>query len=310
MILKQFPNLQWLKHKAESSFVDQKGVNGQDLPNKGWPNVILNVTDQKTYRDNIKGPLSLFTNVSGESAVTTDKRRTVIKEGFFFLTNREQYYTLEIEKAKTETFNIHFGEYFSEQVFASLARNPEMLIDTDVSVTGGKSIGFYNKLYQRTPSIDTLIAQIKDNGTDKFFLEEKLYELVGLFLADHRSIKKVERELPALRKSTREEILKRLLLSTDYIYSHYDHDISLDALASVCCLSKFHFLRLFKIAFKITPHQFINRVRIERAQQLLKASQLEVSTIGKTVGFKDSSSFSRAFKTTIGAYPTQYRSMI
>src|SRR5262245_24650754 len=121
MIFRQFPDLTWLKAQTEKRFADRKGWNGLTLSQEGWPTVILNVTTENTYRDNIRGPLSLFTNLSGESHVETGSKRVRIREGFFYLSNHDQHYTLDIkEAAPSETFNIHFGEYFADQVFQSL----------------------------------------------------------------------------------------------------------------------------------------------------------------------------------------------
>src|SRR5690349_21527217 len=113
MILREFPNLTWLKQQAEARFSNRTAWDGRPLPQSGWPNVILNVETKQTYRNNIRGPLSLFTNIQGESTVETGSKRVKIKENFFYLSNQAQHYTLDINEAKpTQTFNIHFGEYF------------------------------------------------------------------------------------------------------------------------------------------------------------------------------------------------------
>ena len=101
--------------------------------------------------------------------------------------------------------------------------------------------------------------------------------------------------------------MKRLLIASDYIYSFYDKDITLDELAGVACLSKFHFLRLFKIAFGKTPHKFINEVKVEQSKLLLKDPGIEVYTIARSLGFQDASTFSRMFYNQTGVYPSQYR---
>src|SRR4051812_20782388 len=116
MVHTEFPNLQWLKSQAEQSFAARKAWNGRVLAKKGWPTVILNVKTNNAYRDNIRGPLSVFSNIRGESVVEASKRRVKVKEGFFFVTNHDEYYTLQVDQRNTETFNIHFGEYFADQV--------------------------------------------------------------------------------------------------------------------------------------------------------------------------------------------------
>lgn len=65
MFCQSFPDLAWLKKQAESRFANQRGWNNQALSHTGWPTVILNVRAGETYRDNIPGPLSLFTNLNG-----------------------------------------------------------------------------------------------------------------------------------------------------------------------------------------------------------------------------------------------------
>ena len=131
MIFHHFPDLQWLKQQSENRFSNRKGWEGRTLPQQGWPSVILNVNTGFTYRDNIRGPLSIFTNLSGESHVGIGKNRTTIREGFFFISNNDQRYTLDINNCKTstETFNIHFGEHFASRVLRSLTLPTESLLD-------------------------------------------------------------------------------------------------------------------------------------------------------------------------------------
>ena len=306
MVLHEFPNLAWLKTQAESSFSNRRDASGRQLQNTGWPNVILNATTGNTYRDNIRGPLSLFTNISGKSAVEAGSKRVVVNEGFFFVTNHDQYYTLQIDKVKTETFNIHFGEYFAEQVYHSLSHHAEKLIDDEFHAPLAH-LELYNKLHQKDAVIDQLICELHEAGQDKLTEEEKLYRLMCELLRKNNVIKQSEKEIPVIKNSTREEIQKRMNTATDYIYSFYDKDISLDELAQVACLSKFHFLRLFKIAYGTTPHQFITAVKIDRAKALLKNQQDDVNVIAKSLGFDSSSSFSRSFFNQVKMYPSQFR---
>src|SRR5688500_13260751 len=85
MIFKDFPDLQWLKKQAEKNFSDKTGWEGRSLPHAGWPTVILNVKTQNINRDNIRGPFTIFTNLSGESLVEVDNRKVKIKEDLFFI---------------------------------------------------------------------------------------------------------------------------------------------------------------------------------------------------------------------------------
>jgi AraC family transcriptional regulator len=309
MILQQFPDLQWLKTQAENAFSDRKGAQGRTLAHKGWPTVILNVNTTSTFRDNIRGPLSIFTNLSGESSVSTNNKRLKVPEGCFIVTNHNQYYTLEVDQRKTETFNIHFGEHFAERVFQSLSK-PELLLESDDATSPGNRIEFYNHLRPRNHSFNILLSAIRGSVGDTLLMEEKLVDLMMLLIQEYRDQRLKVESLPAIKNSTRDEIMKRLLVATDYIHAYYQEDVSLETLAMACCLSKFHFLRLFKIAFNRTPHQYLNEVRMIRAKELLKNKQIGLSRISPLVGLKDSSSFSRMFYKHTGVYPSQYRNSL
>jgi AraC family transcriptional regulator len=308
MILNEFPDLTWLRSQAEKRFADGRSWTGSRLAAKGWPTVVLNVSAENIMRDNIRGPLSLFTNISGESTVEVSKRRVPVKEDFFFLTNHDQHYTLEIDKGKkAETFNIHFGDYFCDQVFNSLSQRPDQLLDNYFQIPSGR-LEFHNKLYHRDAATQQLIMEIRNGGAqESTCLEEKLYLLIESLLKNEKDLVKIQSRLPALKSSTREEILKRMLIVSDYILTYLDKDLSLEELASVGCISKFHFLRQFKIAFNKTPYQFINEERVRKSRRMIEHTRFSITEIASSVGFSNPSSFSRMFFKQTGLYPTQLR---
>jgi len=309
MILSEFPDLTWLKHQINERFASRQGWGGRILKNQGWPTVILNALATNVKRDNIRGPLSLFTNIRGTSWVSAGGRPVKIISDFFFLTNPGQYYSLEINQKTelTETFNIHFGEQFAEEVMASLSNRPEFLLEHEFEKPTA-TVNFYNRLYPKDEVTNRLIDSIRCRPQiEPIFEEEQLYQLLAHLLQQQTQLYKVKQMIPALKSSTREEIIKRLFISTDYIYTFFHQNLSLGELAQVSCLSKFHFLRLFKTAFGETPHQFITKVRVQKAKELLQSKSLEVGDIAKQVGFNNASSFSRLFYNQTGAYPTQFR---
>jgi AraC family transcriptional regulator len=287
MLYHAFPDLRWLKTQAENRFASGKTWNGEQLPTQGWPTVLLNVKSGSVFRDNIPGPLSLFSNISGESYVRVDGRTSVVNDDYFFITNNTQRYTLEIKTA--ETFNVHFGQNWLH------------------NIVDNREVEFFNKLYPKDDVVRYLQAQLKLPAKTNFEREELLTQLVVHLLRVNNGEKIKLENLSTAKLATREEILRRLHLATDFIYGYYSSDLSLDDLSKVAMLSKFHFLRAFKQAFGVAPHKFLNNVRMEKAKDLLK-SDLEIAAIGKMVGINDSSSFSRLFKNEIGVYPSIFRS--
>jgi len=137
-----------------------------------------------------------------------------------------------------------------------------------------------------------------------------LYELLGILAADDRILHERKDQLSSLKLSTRDELMKRMLRATDFLHSTPDARPNLDELARISCLSKFHFLRLFKLAFRQTPHQYLNTIRIQRSMDLLAHTDLAVNSIGDSLGFERSSTFSRTFHRLVGVYPSQYRAQL
>jgi AraC family transcriptional regulator len=307
MILQSFPDLQWLKKQAEDRFSNRKAYDGSTLTQAGWPSVIINVKAGETFRDNIPGPLSFFSSLSGTSQINVDGKKTFIPEDYFFISNAGQRYTLEIEKKNScETFNIHFGEKWAEEALATLIQKTETLLDHHGQVENS-NIHFYNKLYVKDEVIKAIQQQLLSLAPGESLKEQELlFEMMTHLLSQHHQTRQQILAIPAIKAATREEILRRLFLATDYIYAFAQRELTLDELASISCLSKFHFLRLFKKFFHQTPHQFITEVRIKKATSLLKQGGLEVKQIAKQVGFENASSFSRLFFQKNGVYPSQY----
>ena len=78
-------------------------------------------------------------------------------------------------------------------------------------------------------------------------------------------------------------------------------------LARMAHLSPYHFLRSFKAATGVTPHQWLLRARLHKAATQLATSRAPVTDIALEVGFADLSNFTHTFRAEFGASPRQYR---
>jgi transcriptional regulator GlxA family with amidase domain len=98
----------------------------------------------------------------------------------------------------------------------------------------------------------------------------------------------------------------RLLRAKDLIDRDYAQPLDVPALARAAHASTAHFSRSFKQAFGETPHRYLQRRRIERAQELLRATDLSVTEVSLEVGFRSLGSFSSVFRDIVGEPPSEY----
>lgn len=102
----------------------------------------------------------------------------------------------------------------------------------------------------------------------------------------------------------------RILRVVKYIRNNIHKDISIEELKDMCCLSKDHFIRLFKNELQETPTQYIIQRKIERAQLMLITSDLLIKDIAYELSFENISYFNRLFKKATGLTPSDYRKRV
>ncbi|MCL4394221.1 MAG: AraC family transcriptional regulator [Chloroflexi bacterium] len=96
----------------------------------------------------------------------------------------------------------------------------------------------------------------------------------------------------------------------ELIDARLEDSIDLDAMARAAGFSRFHFLRAFRKRFHQTPHQYLTRMRIERAKELLSNTEYPITEICFSVGFESLGSFSALFHKVVGWSPSVYRARV
>jgi AraC-like DNA-binding protein len=106
------------------------------------------------------------------------------------------------------------------------------------------------------------------------------------------------------------ESIRRIWKAIEYIGEKYNEDISIDTLSSLLELNTEYFCRLFKKATGVTAVEYINHVRIFKAENLLTTTNKSVLEISMSVGFSSVGYFNRVFKRYRGTTPSSYRGII
>ena len=103
------------------------------------------------------------------------------------------------------------------------------------------------------------------------------------------------------------EVLVYLRRARDHADHNFAAPLDLEQLASVAALSRWHFHRLFTATYGLTPAAYLSQRRIERAQDLLRATNLTVTEVCFAVGFSSLGSFSSRFRQIVGETPSQFQ---
>lgn len=94
------------------------------------------------------------------------------------------------------------------------------------------------------------------------------------------------------------------------VQDHIEHNLgeamSLEDLARVAGVSRFHFARQFRARTGESPMGYLLRTRVERAKALLRDSHVRVVDISAELGFADQSHFTRSFRRLVGMPPSTY----
>ena len=131
---------------------------------------------------------------------------------------------------------------------------------------------------------------------------ELFYSLAESIITDQRFVFDHLSKLDFKKNVTNEEIFRAILQAKMLIDEHITDNLSLEKIASQIGISKYHFIRVFKAAFGISPYQYQKRKRLELAKlDLLKGNEILFTAI--RFGFPDAPTFTKAFKQQFGLTP-------
>ena len=130
---------------------------------------------------------------------------------------------------------------------------------------------------------------------------DSVTKLLSIF-AEHLSI--LSNQVIVQRENTEPLVITR---AREYIHEHQAEELSLAQIAKAVNTSTFYFCKLFKKVTGINFTDYVSRVRVEKAKNLLLNPNLRVSEIAFEVGFQSLTHFNRIFKKILGQSPTQYR---
>lgn len=144
----------------------------------------------------------------------------------------------------------------------------------------------------------TMLREEFTAANNKYVIKGLLYAILGRF-DPYFKLKNSEHSYNSTTQS---------LLS--YIENHYHENISLDSVAHDLGFSKFYLSRIFSNKIGYQFNDYVNRLRINKAQKLLSESQLSITSIAMECGFESQRNFNRIFKEHTNMTPSEFKSSL
>jgi AraC-like DNA-binding protein len=135
---------------------------------------------------------------------------------------------------------------------------------------------------------------------------ELFYSLAESIVTDQRFVFDHLNNLEFKRNITNEEVFRCILFAKNFIDEHITENLSLDEISVKIGISKYHFIRVFKQAFGVSPYQYQKRKRLDFAKlDLMNGNDILYTAI--RYGFPDAPTFTKAFKQQFGFTPGSLR---
>ena len=109
------------------------------------------------------------------------------------------------------------------------------------------------------------------------------------------------------RETTKRALMEMVHRVEIHLSDNLNEPFSLDDLAERACMSKFHFLRMFKKTTGMTPQAYHQHLRFQHSVELLKKPGVKIQEVAWELGFQDVAAFSKFFKKKCGYTPSAYR---
>lgn len=272
----------------------------------GSVNAVLTAQARRHSVADFPGPLSIKTVLDGRVAWRTEGRDIWVDDSSFLILNDGETYSMDIDaREPVTTCCVFFERGFVESIARHLT-HPEEL---DPPCTSTTPLTFVSRLHPRDERVIPRMRALRQHtlaGASAAEPEKHFLSLARDLLLLYGEMRTQLARVPAARASTRLEILRRVARGREFLHGQVDGPVALKDAARAACLSPYHFHRAFTRIVGETPHSYLTRLRLERAQRLLRTG-LPVTEVCCAVGFESLGSFSTLFRKRFGVQPSRFR---
>ncbi|MDC8005403.1 AraC family transcriptional regulator [Aureisphaera galaxeae] len=259
------------------------------------------------YRLSYTSSFSIKYVIKGEERYALGGVPFAINENQYLLVNDKQ--EVENRGANAQALSIFLDRSVINNIVDNLNLSENYLLEHPFSERH-THINFFEALYSQNDILGKYLHAfyLQSVNQQHFDINEEIFYGIGLNLVTSQlKVAKQMSHINSIKYATRCELFKRVMVARDYIEDHLEDGFSLDVLAEVSHLSKFHLIRVFKAVYQTTPYNYYLNAKVRRSILLLKNQELSLTEIATLSGFNDIYAFSKRFKATLGVAPLEYR---
>ena len=257
------------------------------------------------------GCLSINVAYGGRVDCSAPEKQMAIDDDVYLILNPFTRFTKSISSHQpVYAFSIFFRRGLPEDVLGTLGTPVDELPEGRVTPKPGpewfdEHLSIHDQIV--SPVLKYLSTVCQTGFDDERWYEEQLTFLLERMLIRRKNIASDIKKLTTVRRGSRAKVYRRLNNARDFMQSNYERPLDLKSIADHACFSPYHFLRLFKSVYHITPYQFLLQKRIKVACRLLKDEDHSITAIASQVGFQSRVTLLRNFRNMTGISPMAYR---
>jgi AraC family transcriptional regulator len=263
------------------------------------------------YKPVLSEGFSIKYVIEGVERYQINGKNYLIDTDRYLLSNQTIGGHVEIEsKKQVKGVCINIMPSLFAEVLSSNLRPDTSLTDLDVASFFTSTLFLENRFDAQKTYLGQSLTKLKnvlqkDSIDEKTFNQEFFYTITEQILADQLPVYRQLNALPSIKSVTKKDLYRKLSAAKEYMDSYFLMPLSIETIAREACMSEYHFFRLFKSLFSLSPYQYLLQKRFQYAHSMLQDGLTTVSLIACECGFADVYTFSKAFKKNFGYPPSK-----
>lgn len=265
------------------------------------------VSEKTAFYFSYRSVFSLKYVAKGEEIYRIGGRDMCIPVGGYLLVNDGQDVTTIPHIGNEQAMSVFLEPGLLADVHRNWTETAGELADDPFST--GSTPCFFEAVYrQPDDSLGLFLGNLRQRMAQQKGLTGQydlhlFYEIAEQVLRSQLGVFQQIGKIGSLRKSTKEELYRRVSVGRDYLANHVNRTVPLHEVACQACLSPYHFHRVFQQAFGCTPLHFQKAKKMEKACHLLRSGHCSVTEVSFELGYPDLFTFSKDFKKWMGCPP-------